>query len=213
MQKKRENNYDFLRALSTLAVIIIHINYQYFEKRAYDPIYSFYYCAESILNIITRFSVPIFVMLSGAFILNNKENQNFKYFYKKMSRRIFLPAVVLLVLFFIIDEIEALYTNHSYILPIKSIIIGNYYNLWYLYMLFGLYLLTPFIIRVKNSVEKHIFKISGYVLLLWAIISSATSNFRLAYDIGVVFAFAAYFILGNILYEEKKPISKSGGVF
>lgn len=152
-------------------------------------------------------------MLSGAFILNNKENQNFKYFYKKMSRRIFLPAVVLLVLFFIIDEIEALYTNHSYILPIKSIIIGNYYNLWYLYMLFGLYLLTPFIIRVKNSVEKHIFKISGYVLLLWAIISSATSNFRLAYDIGVVFAFAAYFILGNILYEEKKPISKSGGVF
>ncbi len=210
--RTRENNYDLLRICSTIAVITIHINYQYFEKRAYAPSDHIYYYIESILNIITRFSVPAFVMLSGAFLLSNPKNRDFVGFYKKTAFRIFLPAAVLMAVFFIYDEISAMLMGRSYLAPVKKIVTGSYYNLWYLYMLAGLYLLTPVMIRIKESVKESVFKKMGYLLLLWSVVSAASSWFRLAYDMGVVFSFLSYFIMGNVIYEEeKKRDCKSGG--
>lgn len=202
--KKRENNYDLLRIVSALAVIIIHVNWFYFEKRAFDYSGDFYYFIESILNIITRFSVPVFVMLSGAFILHNGDNRFFTDFYKKTSYKVFLPAMSVVILYLLIDELIAIFEDQDYVTPIKLLILGNYKNLWFLYMILGLYLLVPFVIRIKETIGNRMFKKIGYLFLLWSIFSQATSNFKCAYDIGVIFAFLSYFILGNIIYEEEK---------
>ena len=202
--RKRENNYDLLRIVSAFAVIIIHVNWFYFEKRAFDSSDNFYYFIESILNIITRFLVPAFVMLSGAFSLHNGDNRFFVDFYKKTSYKVFLPAMFVAVLYLLADDIIAIFVHQDYVTPIKLLILGNYKNLGFLYMILGLYLLVPFVIRIKETIGNRMFKKIGYLLLLWAIFSQATSNFKCAYDIGVVFAFLSYFILGNIIYEEEK---------
>lgn len=62
----RENNFDLLRVISTIAVILIHVNYMFFQYHWMNPsMGDFIYVVESFLNIVTRFSVPCFVLLSG----------------------------------------------------------------------------------------------------------------------------------------------------
>ena len=75
----RQCNYDLLRIVSMIAVIILHINAHYFAESS-----GTIHIIQSAINILTRFSVPCFVMLSGAFILSQPKNIDYFSFYKKV---------------------------------------------------------------------------------------------------------------------------------
>lgn len=81
----RQGNYDLLRIISTIAVVLIHVNATVADSNNISLV-GFNIC--SLINIITRFSVPCFVMLSGAFILNNEKNADYKHFYAKSFYKI-----------------------------------------------------------------------------------------------------------------------------
>ena len=70
----RQSNFDLLRIISTFAVVLIHVNATVANSNNISLV-GFNIC--SLINIITRFSVPCFVMLSGAFILNNEKNADY----------------------------------------------------------------------------------------------------------------------------------------
>ncbi len=205
----RYNSYDLLRIFSAISVIIIHVNAHFFGSRAGAPSSSLYYVAESLLNIVTRFSVPAFIMISGAFILGNPANRDYIYFYKKSSYKIFLPTFAVIIIFFILSEMKWIITYHNPLPPLYALLIGGQYNLWFMYLLFGLYALVPFIIRLKEVTEKRVYKIVAYFMLFWSVVSQMTSTYALPYSIGVVFAFLSYFIIGNVLYEESNTQNKS----
>lgn len=209
--KKRNNSLDLLRILSTISVMIIHINAHFFEPLSELPpsLHNMNYVIESILNIITRFSVPAFVMISGAFILNNPKNRDFRFFYKKVLSKTFLPVIIVAALLFVFDEVRNILLHRSLLSPIKGILIGKFYHLWFMYMLFGLYVLAPCIIRVKEKLEPKHFKAISIILCVWAVISQATSSQKLAYSIGVIVAYLSYFTLGNVLMceENARPAS------
>lgn len=77
--KEREYNYDLLRAVSMIAVIMIHVSGMWVNgfsecilegveiATLKNPIMAYVY------NAISRFAVPCFVMLSGAFVLDYKK--------------------------------------------------------------------------------------------------------------------------------------------
>lgn len=79
----RQNSLDLLRIMATIAVIFIHVNCHYFQNNYDNPICSGIYVLESFINIIMRFSVPAFVMISGAFNLHNKKILMQEIFIKK----------------------------------------------------------------------------------------------------------------------------------
>lgn len=90
---KREYNYDLLRILSTVAVVLIHVNAHYFNgtMNTGSPIN----LIENFINIITRFSVPCFVMISGAFLLHNEKNMDYKKFYSKTFYKTVIPFIII----------------------------------------------------------------------------------------------------------------------
>ncbi|NFE81275.1 acyltransferase family protein, partial [Clostridium sporogenes] len=60
--KKRIESMDILKSLSTLAVIMIHVSASAINNSQFDTnIYKF----SLILNQLSRFSVPVFIFLSG----------------------------------------------------------------------------------------------------------------------------------------------------
>jgi surface polysaccharide O-acyltransferase-like enzyme len=208
---KRENSLDLLRIISTIAVILIHVNYFYFKLRSENNggLHDINYVVESLINIVTRFSVPAFVMLSGAFLLGNLKNADFKSFYRKTCYKIFLP-VIFVVLFLCGVEIII---GHGVISIMKSVVAGSFYNLWFMYMLFGLYILTPFLVILKKNIPNSVWKFMSFILLAWAFISQATSSYKLAYSLGVVFSFLGYFMVGNVLYESQKNIKNPPNIY
>lgn len=203
-ERGRDNGLDLLRIISTVAVILIHVNAQYFIPISGSPSLSDpYYVTESMLNIVTRFSVPCFVMISGAFILGYPPNKDYKKFYLKSFKKIFAPLIVIVTLLFIYDEAVALIRGGSLLAPVKGILSGQYYNLWFMSMLAGLYVFAPFIIMFREQVGRRAFFIVSVAFCLWACVSQAASTQRFPYSIGVVVAFLSYFMLGRAIYDFK----------
>ena len=201
-KSNRNDSYDLLRIVSCIAVIICHVNYLYFDKIVFTPSNSYLWIVESLINIIVRFCVPCFVMLSGAMLLGNKENRDFVTFYKKRLTKILIPTLIIGLLIYIYSIV----ITKDIIGYSRQILVGSFYNYWYIYMTFGLYILTPFIIRLKETLTNKQYIIATFTLLVWAIESQISTSYDLPYSIGVVFAFLSYFMFGNVICENKEKI-------
>ena len=151
-----------------------------------------------------RFSVPVFVMMSGAFNLRNKNNSNAGNFYKKTTWKIFVPAAGATFLFLVIEELRAAIQGTSKMVPIQMVAFCGVYNLWFVYMLAGLYLLTPLLIKVKEVVSRRAYVVICIFLMVWAVGSQAFSGEDISYSIGVVYTFLGYYILGDLILNEVK---------
>lgn len=199
----RDNSMDLLRLLSCFAVVLIHVNAQYFIARSAVPSLASVYVIESLINIVTRFSVPAFIMISGAFILGKQQNGNARQFYSKSLRKIFLPLVPPII-FFVIDDKFFKGIGLSWIF--QMLLNGTYYNLWFMFVLLFLYALVPVLVRLKAALPWCWWGRLGFAILVWAIISQATSSYGLSYDIGVVASYLGYFIAGSFLYENRNRL-------
>ena len=196
--KKRMANYDLLRIISMFAVILLHINAHYLSGGNKD-----YYEVESFINIVTRFSVPCFVMISGAFSLSNQKNQDFSYFYRKTINNIVLPFLGALSILFLLSLIKAIVTGASIIDLLVAVFIGDFSNLWFMFMICGLYFFTPIIMLVKEKISYKAFSIVSFIWLAFAVYFQAFSEYLISYSFGIVFAYMGYYLVGNVIFENK----------
>lgn len=207
----RKNSLDLLRILSTIAVIIIHCNAHYFVAgNHYDnpPIY----LIESLTNTLTRFSVPAFVMISGAFNLQDK-NADFKGFYSKAAKKVFLPMLPIFLIIYITLGAYQIIIKHEYVRPLMNFVTGGPFAYWFMYMLLFLYILTPFIVIIKRNVSIKVFEISSVFLLVWACFSQMLSAQQSPNTIGVVFAYLSYYLIGSVVYTKIQARQTSSVVY
>lgn len=98
LQEGRSWNYDFLRVICTIAVILIHVSSSYknayMDASAFGRLYTDNLLATCVYNVIPRFAVPCFVMLSGAFILADDRNANYYAFWNKKIRKTGIPTLI-----------------------------------------------------------------------------------------------------------------------
>ena len=146
-------------------------------------------------------------MISGAFVLSKPKNKDFKYFYSHVFFKTALPFLVVSFVLLSFSTVKAIYTHGDILAPLKALIIGDYYNLWYMFMLFGLYLFTPIIILVKETISNRVFCVSSFVWLAFSIWFQSNSEYLVSYSFGVVFAYMGYFLVGNVIYESAKKKS------
>lgn len=197
----RENNYDLLRVFAACSVILLHVNAFYFIDVAETPSFSMQYVAGSLINIITRFSVPSFFMLSGAFVLSKEKNKDPIYFYHHSLYKLFLPLVIITA---IVAAKDIIIDSTSVKTALIAIAQGSYNNSWFMCVLAGLYLATPFIITLRNSINGKWFDIISVVILFWGMISQITSSYHVAYTLGNISSYLGYFLIGNVIYEKSK---------
>lgn len=199
---KRNNSLDLLRILSTIAVIAIHSNAHYLFSDTIEE-GSVYYLVGTIINTFMRFSVPAFVMISGAFNISEK-NSDFRYFYTKSLKKVFLPMLPIILILYSVIAGAYMIIKHEYAKPLLNYITGGIFAYWFMYMLFFLYLLTPFIVIIKHYVSNKAFEWASLFMLFWACFSQALSTQKAGNTMGTVFAFVGYYMIGNVIYERSK---------
>ncbi|MCL2134122.1 MAG: acyltransferase family protein [Candidatus Bathyarchaeota archaeon] len=157
---------DLIRVVAISAVLLLHA----ISNLATQPIINMgmlhWWVVVDIYQSFGRMGVPLFLMLSGALLLApSKKDEQIDYFFKKRFSRIGLPFLFWSIIYFI----WAFYiTNTPFTQDfiINGILKGPYVTFWYIYMLIGLYLLTPLLrVMVANFTAKH-FK---YFIILWII--------------------------------------------
>lgn len=210
--ENRHNGLDLLRVLSAVSVILIHINARYLSGNI--QYMELPYFLELLIDSASRFSVPCFVMMSGAFLLENKKNQCMSYFYRISVFKIYGPFLAVVCLLLIQSEVKQIFTSHNYGEPLQDIFRGTFYNLWFMYMLLFLYLMVPFVVRLKETCSEKQFKALGIVLLIWGAVSQTAIGDMIAYSNGLCFSFLGYFITGNAVFNQRMADRKimRGGV-
>ena len=144
--EQRINFLDYLRVFAIFFVIMIHVSAQNWYK---IDVNDFFWQTFNFYDSISRWSVPVFVMISGALFLN--KDIIISQIYKKYILR-------LMISFLVWSAFYCFLGNRS--LSLKNILNGEY-HMWFIFMIIGLYMLSPIIREiVKNK------KIMKYFLLL-----------------------------------------------
>ena len=155
MEKSRILTLDIHRIIAVLSVIMIHISAGFvinYDKASEE------FLAGNIFDSISRMGVPLFIMVSGALMLDEAKEITFKnQIFKKIKNVItliilwaFFYAMVYQVLLPVLDgDIPNL---RMFILAI----IDGHYHMWFLYMIIGLYLITPFVRCIAQKENKKL---------------------------------------------------------
>ncbi|GHE40982.1 acyltransferase [Sphingobacterium griseoflavum] len=192
-----------LRVLATFLVILIHASTGYlhtFSANSLDWSYA------NILNSMSRFSVPLFLLISGALLLDKKED--IFVFYQKRVTRILWPflfwiTVYLVYYFYRYTNVEVLPADRVLEISIEKILHGPSAHLWFLYMIIGVYLAIPFIrILVRHASEKEMYML----LSLWAasllIMNKSYAAYMPKLDLSFFYGYAGYTVLGYMLAKK-----------
>ena len=84
--------FDFLRALAIIAVVFIHFSADVAGQ--YRKIATPDWLSAAFYNGLTRGCVPLFVMLSGALLLNPDKTVSIKEVFSKRLPKLVIPLVV-----------------------------------------------------------------------------------------------------------------------
>ena len=228
--KDRFFNFDILKCIAIIMVIFIHIVAS--ELYRYSEISGNRWMMANIIDSFSRMCVPIFVMVSGFFLL--RKDEDVKVFFKKRFVKIIPKFFIYSVVFFIFviifkdvkdDELFSVFFRKS---TYKTIILifskkesyhnffsdffqGKiYYHLWYTYMILLLYLITPFLRKVVSKVDR---KSINYLVYIWIafiiIIPFLNAVFRKNIKIySPVGQYIGYFLIGYLLFEKPLNMKK-----
>ena len=203
---------DLIRAIAVILVILLHASIEATPNiDIMSPQGVQLWWASDIYNSLARSAVPLFVMLTGALLLQpTKTNETLREFFKKRFNRIGLPIIFWGAAYFAwryFVNSEVLTSNSI----VQGVLAGPYYHFWYLYILIGLYLLTPLLRVIVAYANWNIVK---YLLVIWFVGTGIIPLFGLYEGIsaqitwfqGTVFTLTGligYFVLGAYVAKMK----------
>jgi surface polysaccharide O-acyltransferase-like enzyme len=170
--------------------------------------------AGNIFNSFSRIGVPLFVMLSGRFLLDGRIT-SVKSFYGKRFGRILLPAIFWSVFYMAYSAVKtAARGDHDFLPIIRGFISGQpYFHLWFIFMLAGLYLITPLLLIVKEKVgEGNMMKVGIGLLLMGIIIDLWSQSLSInVTGIWILWSvnYSGYFVLGYSLKTLRIKTNKA----
>ncbi len=115
------------------------------EYSAFD----FTYAVRVVLDSVIYTAVPMFVMLSGALLLGKEEP--FSAFFSKRLKRVLVPFVIWSFLVYAILYIQGggrSLLDFVYEYVVKTLTSGVYGIYWYIYLIIGLYIITPLLRKI-----------------------------------------------------------------
>lgn len=189
---KRNYSLDLLRIVATLAVVMIHCS-AYFVTRY--GLFSDEFVLGNIFDSISRIGVPLFLMISGALFLDENKAVTLKGILRKNvlslgAITLIWAAIYALTDVFLLNPIKPVTLK-----SLADLFVDGYYHMWYLYMIIGLYIITPFL-------RKFVSKKNGKMVLFF-IITCFTVRFVVPLLDKIVLHFAGVDYLGVLVNKLK----------
>ncbi len=191
---------DLIRTIAIVGVILLHASNDLTIQQM-NQFEIIRWTTVDVYESMGRIGVPLFVMLTGALLLQPSKNESLSAFFKKRWARIGLPWIFWGGAYFAWDflvEHQAFTSNAI----IQGLLTGPYYQFWYLYMLLGLYLLTPILRILLAHADQTIVK---YLLILWVLgasiipVFSLVTTYQLNNTVFTITGYVGYFVLGTYL--------------
>lgn len=223
-EKKRYVEYDLMRILACLCVIMIHA--AVFNQSENYHYTTFAFQSINIWGVLSRWAVPAFVMLSGMMILPHGDEISIG---KLMKRRVFrmLGAYIVwscIYSFYNVFVLKNVYAGTKLKTWLDGCFSGEI-HMWYLPMLAGMYIASPLLAVMIKKLERRwtIYWLGGLFLFSSVIPFFVKLNIRFAsvivdsvnsyMDLQFLGGWTFYFVIGyyiqrhNFLRKEKIAVA------
>ncbi|MCD7893363.1 MAG: acyltransferase family protein [Erysipelotrichaceae bacterium] len=156
---------EYIRSYATLAVVFLHISSSLIDNLTYNDLGMTNYIILDICQLLCRWAVPSFIMITGYLILNNEKKINIR----KYIFRIFVIILLFgsfysfLELFFVNREINLTIIIKSLLNTLQG---NTWSHMWYLYTLIGLYIVTPVLRIVTKHISDNDLCVYLYILII-----------------------------------------------
>lgn len=206
---------DLIRAVAIVLVLLLHASTESYSVELMSPQGVEIWWASNVYDSIARVCIPLFVMLAGALLLQPcKADEPLRRFYRKRWDRLGLPVIFWSIIYFawtVVVDGKAL-TLQSIV---QKVLTGSYYQFWFIYLLVGLYLLTPILRVALKYASRHVLK---YTLVVWfvgtAVLPLLTlfGSYYLNSNVFVFTGWLGYYLLGAYLtkVEIKRQLLYTG---
>lgn len=178
----------YLRVFACFAVILLHYSGAYKYRFGIDT-----FDLGIFFFTITRWSVPIFLMISGALLLG--KNIDIITFYKKRFLRILPPFIFWTIIYLF-------FKNTLKINDIISLIFveGASFHFWYVYLIIGVMLFLPFLTSWSEKRDKKSLIIFILLWFYWLIIPNRYKEYSTGIDFTYFSSYIGYLVLGYYLH-------------
>jgi len=162
------------------------------------------------LEALTIPAVASFTMLSGALLLNPaRAEEPLGQFFRRRAIRVGIPLVVwsaayLVLSYYVLGNITG--PRDVFSLVLRAV---PYYHLYFLYMIFGLYLLTPYLRVIVARMPRSAVWLLAVLGISWSMIGFVS---RLLVGVGPTenlftwsIFYVGFFVLGQLLVTVSKP--------
>lgn len=211
---EREIYPDVLRIIAIIAVIFVHSCAPGFVDRF--PYNSTEYLACCSYGAAARFCVPVFIMVSGMFLLKPTADYSLKKLYSKKILRLSVAYLIWSVVYIIalagalfLTQRDALsQMDRSAMLDLFG---KSQVTLWFMFIIIGLYVLTPILRWIaKNEDIMNYFMILGMIFVFFRNLIVYIPGIGLdicfvvdRFDVKLVAGFSTYFLLGYWLANHE----------
>lgn len=218
--KERIITLDMARIVAILAVVMIHasaklvISYSTNTKE---------FVLGNFFDSISRVGVPLFLMISGALMLDENKEITMETILKKNIKNIVILLIAWLLIYSTLFSLIINPMLYGDTINLKSVVgrlYSGHYHMWYLYMIIGMYLITPylrcFVRREKKNmvlcfiavslVAQFIAPVTDILSSFWqpfAYISSFISKFNLKFFCGYPVYYLTGWYIVHIGFDKK----------
>lgn len=147
--KQRVMYLDFLRCLAICFVVVLHSIAPTLVNPGFYSCTTWYLCL--LIDPWNRTGVPLFLMISGCLLLSRSGTERVWDFYKHNLPKLVVPLTAWSLVYY---GAEVAYGRHP--IQVDQFLSrffnqGVSYHMWFIYSLFGIYLLCPFLKRIVDA--------------------------------------------------------------
>lgn len=210
---KRNISFDLLRILSAFAIVVLHTSSTYMERL---PIGSSGFRIANFYDSLSRFGIPVFVMISGAIFLSEEK--------KITVKKLWLGNILRLLIIFGVWSFAYYFYQCKYYWNISvfhkgitGVVTGCVYasnHFWFIFMIVGLYALVPLLRSFLSAAGKKELHYFMALFFLFQILrntvtiladSSLVSELSDRFTITEFSGYLGYFVLGYLLTKWDMP--------
>ena len=210
---------DILRIVAVFAVVVLHTGVEHFY-RIDTRTATWQIC--NLCESLGRFCVPVFIMVSGHFLLDPDREYTLKKLYGVKILRLATAYLFWSVFYVLTDYWFALKYGHDVKLTCSVFFreaVAGKYHLWFLPMMAGLYMVTPVLRHIVRSETVTVYFLALSLVFVFAVNTldlipvfhdTVTPEIE-RLDFKLAAGFSGYYVLGFWLARhELKPAARKG---
>lgn len=197
---QRQANYDWMRVFAMCMVILNHVADYYYciwEANGWTPSRTIY-----VYEGMSHFAVPLFLMLTGVFVIDKAGRTSPKEFYLKFLKKLGIPFVIFVLVYYAYDLINGRITWDGVYRSLYRGFTSTYAH-WYVVMLAMIYALLPIVAFCKKHAEYKAYEKVCVAIFVWLMTSKHFNSSTVSWGYGNIY-FLGYVLIGDVIHTRLK---------